>query len=204
MEALRLVARVMVQPVETYNELKLRRYRNWAFVWIMMAAFFLSAVVMRQFYGFRFNYNDIGKLNVFVQLCMTVIPFWLFCIANWAVCTIGNGEGKINEICTFAALALTPYILCSLTATALSNILVLEEESFLQVLLVIGGLWSGMLLFQAIRIVHNYSGLMTMGIILLTVLGIEIILFILLLLYALFQQMYSFVSTIYSELMYRK
>ena len=51
MEALRLVARVMVQPVETYNELKLRRYRNWAFVWIMMAAFFLSAVVMRQFYG---------------------------------------------------------------------------------------------------------------------------------------------------------
>ena len=135
---------------------------------------------------------------------MTVIPFWLFCIANWAVGTIGNGEGKINEICTFAALALTPYILCSLTATALSNILVLEEESFLQVLLVIGGLWSGMLLFQAIRIVHNYSGLMTMGIILLTVLGIAIILFILLLLYALFQQMYSFVSTIYSELMYRK
>ncbi len=204
METLKLAAKVMFRPVDTYNELKLRRYNNWIFVCVIMVAFFISAVIMRQFYGFRFNYNNTNMLNIFVQLCTTVIPFALFCVANWAVCTIGNGEGKFNEICTFTAFALSPYILCSLLATLLSNLLVLEEESFLNVLLVIGILWSGLLLFQAIRIVHNYSGTMTIGMILLTVLGVAIILFILLLLYALFQQIYSFISTIYSELMYRK
>ncbi len=97
-----------------------------------------------------------------------------------------------------------PYIVFRFVSILLSRVLTFNEEVFLNWFVWIGMLWSAMLLFQAIRIVHQYSGGRTLFSIFLTLVGICVILFILLLLVALFQQLYSFISMIVSELWIRK
>ena len=203
-EALHNILLLVKKPVETFNELKYRRYRHWGLIALTLAAWLIVDIMVKQLYGFRFNTNHADELNILIELSMTIGLFFLFCISNWAICTLSSGEGRFDEICTFCVYAMIPYIVFRFVSILLSRVLTFNEEVFLNWFVWIGMLWSAMLLFQAIRIVHQYSGGRTLFSIFLTLVGICVILFILLLLVALFQQLYSFISMIVSELWIRK
>jgi len=198
------IKNVLKSPVNTFNELKYKRYTNVALTGVLLLLLLLVKVSVRQFSGFRFNSNDPETLHIGVEFCVTVVLFMIFCTANWACCSIMDGEGKFGEICTFCAVSLVPYILFSSAGMVLSNVLILEEGGFLSGITAIGVLWSGFLLFQGLRIVHQYSTLKTAAVILMSIAGIVIVLFLLLLLFSLYQQISSFVRTILSELAYGK
>ena len=207
-EGIRLAVRcgrnVLCRPVETLNEMKYARYTNWGVVLVLTAAWFLVQVAARQLTGFRFNLFNPSELNILAELLKTVVVFFLFCIVNWAVCTLMDGEGRFLEICTVCAYALVPYLLFRAVGIGLSNLLSLEEEIFLNWFIWIGLLWSAMLLFQGIRIVHQYSTGKAILAILLSLLGIAIFLFFLLLIFALFQQIFTFFRSVIGELMFRR
>lgn len=195
--------RMLARPLETFNEMKYVRVADYRVSAIVLAALFFTEILARQYYGFRFNNNNPETFNVFIQLSITVAAFLLYAVANWALCSIADGDGRFGEIVTFTAYALVPYILFRLVAVVLSNAMTLNEQVFLNGLVTIGILWSAFLLFQAMRIVHQYSSIKTIVMIALTVCGMVIILFIVLLLFVLFRQVYSFASGVYNELMYR-
>lgn len=201
---IRHIKNVLLKPVDSYNELKYIRYINFPLVFLVLISWLIVDILARQFYGFRFNYNNPDDLNIFIQLLSTVILFLLFCISNWAICTIVDGEGKFGEICTFLAISLIPYIIFKFISIFLSNVLVLEEKTFLDIFLWIGILWTSLLFFQALRIVHNYSSVKTVVVFAITICLILIIFFIVILVYSLFQQIYSFGNSIYSELVFRR
>lgn len=203
-EAFKNLGLVITRPIETFNEMKYKRYFNWLFSGIVVIAWFVVEVLARQLYGFRFNLNNPDDLNIFIQLVSTVIPFVLFCLSNWCICTLFDGEGKFNEIVTYCAYALCPYIVFRALAIPLSRVLTLEEQVFLDWFVIIGILWSVFLLFQGMRIVHQYSSVRTIVMILFTVVGIAIILFMALLLVALFQQVYALFASIIQELLFRR
>lgn len=194
---------VLIHPLTTLEELKYQRYTNWGMAGILTAVLFVERVASRQLTGFRFNEYQADTLNIAVELLLTVAPCVLFCLANWACCSILSGEGRFGEIVTFSSFALIPYLLFQIAGIALSNVLTLAEGDFLNWFLLIGTLWSVFLLFQAVRIVHQYTVGKTILLILLSLAGILIILFICLLLFSLFQQMRSFVVTLFSELSYK-
>lgn len=203
-EMLRAAGSILRKPVEGYNELKHKRYSSSFLVFLILAVWFVIKIMKRQLTGFRFNLNDPNDFSLLIQLGTTVIPFLLFVIANWAVCALMDGEGKFGEITTFTAIALIPYLIFELLSIPLSNILVLQEDLFLQCFCMIGVLWSLMLFFQGQRIVHNYSTWKTIGAVFLSICGVAIILVILLLLFSLAQQVIYFITTVYSEIAYRK
>ena len=74
---------------------------------------------------------------------------------------------------------------------------------FIQAVSIIGKLWTVVLLFSAIKSVHQYSFLKTLAAILLTIAAMMIMLFLLVLLLSLFQQVYVFLYSIYTEIAYR-
>ena len=195
---------VLRSPVQTYNELKHIRFGSLKSIIIINLSLFVVLIFKRQFSGFRFNMQNPDTLNIFIMLSSTIIPFALFCIANWAICSITEGKGKLYEIATNISFALVPYILFQAAGILLSNVLSLNEQMFLSWFLIIGTAWTAMLIFQAVRITHQFSGKKTIISLLLTVAGMAIILFILALLFILFMQIYSFGVSIYSEIMYRR
>lgn len=166
--------------------------------------FFAIEVLARQYTGFRFNQSNPNDLNIFIQLCTTVVMYLLFVISNWSLCSIMGGEGRIGEISTGVAYALSPYLIFKFLYIFLSQVMTLDEQAFLTVFLAVGILWSVFLLFQVIRTVHQYSSGKTILVILLTIVGIAVILFMMILIMALFQQIYAFFESIYVEIAYRR
>ena len=95
-EALHNILLLMKKPVETFNELKYRRYRHWGLIALTLAAWLIVDIMVKQLYGFRFNTNHADELNILIELSMTIGLFFLFCISNWAICTLSSGEGRFD------------------------------------------------------------------------------------------------------------
>ena len=203
-QTVRMIGNVLVRPLESFQELKTKRYHSGLLVAIILLAWLLIKIFSRQCYGYRFNTYDPDDFSLLIQLAATIIPFLLFCVVNWAVCSIMDGESRFNEILTLTAIEVVPYTGSLLLTTLLSNLLTLDEAMFLQIISVVGIGWSLLLLFQGQRIQHNYTGGKTILAIFLTLCGMAVVLVLLLLIFSLFQQVFYFISTVYSELIFRR
>ncbi len=128
----------------------------------------------------------------------------LWCVANWAVTTLMDGEGRMLDIAMAAAYAMTPLILCFAVSTALSNVLSMEEMAFSTMIAGFGIVWFLALVFIGNLTVHNYTGAKTVGTMFLTLLAILVIIFLGALVFSLTQQLFAFFQYVYTELSYRR
>ena len=85
----------------------------------------------------------------------------------------------------------------------LSHFLIQDEVVFIQAIRILGTGWTVILLFSAIKSVHQYSFGKTVFAIVLTIAAMLVMLFLLVLFMSLVQQVYIFLSTIYTEISYR-
>ncbi|MBP8989257.1 MAG: hypothetical protein KBG64_03450 [Clostridia bacterium] len=164
---------------------------------------FVTSVLQRQATGFIFNPNRLDKINVLNIFLVTALIVALWITSNRALCTLMDGEGKTSQIIIGSCYALLPYLLMTLLSVVLSHFLTYDMGVFLTCVQIAGYIWSGLVLFQAMRIIHQFTFKQTIWNLLLTVVGMMIIAFIMLLIYSLFQQLYIFFFTIFNEIMFR-
>ena len=129
--------------------------------------------------------------------------YFLWCIANWCLTTLMNGEGTGKEILTAVGYCLLPLIFANILVMLLSNTFSLEESTFLLYIDGFAYLWTGFLIFSATAVIHQFSASKTVLVIVLTVAVMVILVFIGLLCISLVQQFLAFVQSVYSELAYR-
>lgn len=195
---------VMLHPFDGYGEMKWGKGKGSVPVALfVLALLFTSNIAIRQGTGFVFNNNRPDKLNILLELAYTAIPFLLWVISNWSFCTLMDGEGKFREICIFSAYALTPLVVFTVPAVILSNFMILQEGTFLNLYNSVLKIWTFVLMVIAMKEVHQYSIKKTFASMALTVVGMAIIIFLAMLILSLFQQLFIFISTVYSEIMYR-
>jgi len=194
---------LFVHPIETFDEMKFVRYQSWPFVLGLMVVWFAVAVLERQYVGFRFNYNDPDKLNIFIILSRTILPYILFCVCNWAVSTLMDGEGKFGEIFTYIGYVIVPHILMMVVNMALSNILTAEEGFILTWVSQAFTIFFVCIGYQAVRVVHQYGFSKTVWTILLTIFVMLVVVILGFLLYSLFSQVFVFIGTVYKEIRFR-
>ncbi|MCL1788842.1 MAG: YIP1 family protein [Oscillospiraceae bacterium] len=194
---------VVRHPFEGFEDLRWKKGYNMKVALVMVLAFFLMTVFQARMTGFIFN-DDFAKVfNVIPYFSSTVLLFLVWVIANWSLCTLFNGEGTMKAIFCMSSYALFPYIASMIIYTVASNILLWRERGFLTFIIVLGLVWSILMMISGIKAIHQYSVPKTLLAIIFTLLAMVIILFIVVLLVALFQQIYIFFYTIYTELLYR-
>jgi len=114
-----------------------------------------------------------------------------------------EGEGRMRDIITVAGYAMLPIILALGPATILSNVVALEEAAFYQIIIGVSIAWTAILLLIGVMTVHNYTLLKTLITLLLTFITILILIFIALLISYLLSQIYGFLFSIYTEIIFR-
>lgn len=194
---------ILFHPADGFYNMKYEKQGHTSIIFVNLILFWISYSFQKQYSGFVINENNPLDYNTFFDLAGIVITFLLWCVGNWSITTLMNGEGKFRDIAMAASLSMTPMILVFIPATLLSNLLILDEAAFYHVIMGISIVWFTLLMFFGVMTIHNYSVGKTIATLVLTFLSICVILFLAILVGALIQQVYIFLKSIYTELLYR-
>ena len=193
----------MFHPVEAGYEIKYKRKGSVLLANVIALLVFFVTLVNKASTGFIFYLSRPESLNSWLVLGQTVALLILWAVANWALCTLMDGEGWFREIWIFTCYAMLPAVLLTLPVVLLSNVLVLEEQAFLLIFRMVINGWCLILLLFSVMIAQQYTLKKTILSMLLTVVGVAAIIFLLVLLFSLFQQFYTFLNTVFKEVSFR-
>lgn len=197
------VKHVITHPFEGFEDLRWKKKGSMKIAILIIFLLFFQQVAFSRLYGFQY-YSDYDKIfNIVPYIFRSFILFGTWVVANWAMCTLFDGEGSMKNIFIYSAYALIPYIAGYLIGTLLSHFLIRDEYIFIQSFEIIGTCWTFVLAISAMKAVHQFSFGKTIALILLTLVAMIAMLFLLVLLLTLFQQVLIFILTIYTELSYR-
>lgn len=190
-------------PLDGFYEI---RHRDAGSVPLALLFVFLFGVCFsanRQYAGFLVNEINPMEVNSLIEILAVFVLFFLFCVGNWSITCLMDGEGRLKDVITVCGYAMLPMILTFVPAILISNIVAAEEEAFYFLLMGFGIVWFIALILAGIMTVHHYTLGRTMLTILFTFVAMLIIVFLALLLYVLTSQVISFLASIYNELMLR-
>lgn len=100
-------------------------------------------------------------------------------------------------------MALTPYVAAVWINVLLSNVLLTTESMFMTILQGACVLWAVWILLSGLIDYQEFSFWQTIGCILLTLAAMLVVVFVLVLLFSLFQQVANFIQTVAREIMLR-
>lgn len=197
------VKHAVYHPVEGFEDMRWKKSGSLKIAFLIVFLLFLAQIADGRLYGFQFGVTYDKTFNIIPYIVQSIVLFAAWVVGNWSICTLLDGEGTMKNICIYSAYALIPYIAQIFINLILSHILIRDEAVFIQAISIIGTGWSAILLFSAIKSVHQYSFGKTVFAIILTIVAMFIMLFLLVLFMSLVQQVYIFISTIYTEISYR-
>ena len=202
--SLRYSLYMIFHPFDGFWDLKHEKRGNLKTAMIIVAMVAATFILRRQLTGFILNEVKLSELNIIVEILSIVLPFFLWCVANWCVTTLMDGEGSFRDIVITSAYALVPLVLINVPLIIFSNIITLEEAAFYSFFDVLSLVWTVILLILGTSVVHQYSLTRTFLTCICIVVGMGLIIFIALLFFSLLQQMYAFFYTIYQEIALRQ
>ena len=160
-------------------------------------------VAQRQLTGFLFNTANIKELNLLIEISKVLLPFGLWCISNWCVTSLMQGEGKLRDIATMTGYALLPMLVLNTVGIVLSNLMTSKEGDFYFFCVALGALWSLGLILLGHQQIHDYTLGRSLFVTFLTVVVMAVVVFLAILLIVLLQQMIGFGSDLLNEIFYR-
>jgi len=198
-----LPVQIMAQPFNGFYSMK---FEGKGRVWIATLNFLivvLSFSFSNQYASLLVNDRHPLSLNSIFDFFMLSGALLLFCVANWSVTSLTNGEGKFKEIYMAVCYAMTPLVFTIAPAAIISNFLSMEEAGFYALIVGVGMFYFIVLVFLGLVTVHNYTATKAVATIFLTFVSILVIVFLLTLLFTLWQQLWGFAYSVYNELLFR-
>ncbi len=197
------VFHLMFHPMDGFWDLKHEKRGS-----VRAALVFMAITVVTFFYraigsGYVMNPQGTGTSNIFMQILVVFVPVLLFVLANWCLTTLFEGEGSFKDIFISVGYSLLPITLTSIPATLFSNFVVAEELDILNLIMVLGFIWAGMLIFFGTMVTHDYTMGKNLVTTLGTIVGMAFIMFLGVLFASLVMDMASFFTNIASEINYR-
>ena len=121
---------VIFHPFKGFWDLKHEKKGNAFSAWLIVSMLIVLLILRRQFTGFILNFNKQNEMNVFVEILSVLAPLGLWCLSNWCITTLVDGEGSFKDIFITTAYALTPIVLINVPLLLFSNVIILEETVF--------------------------------------------------------------------------
>lgn len=165
------------------------------FILLTVVAFFYQAV------GQGYSFNPRGDYStVFIQVAAVMVPIALWCIGNWCLTTLFDGEGSFKDILIATGYSVAPLPLFVTISTVLTNVMTLQEGSMVNLLVSIGYVWVFFLLFFGTMVTHDYTMGKNFVTILGTIVAMAVIIFVIVLFSSLVAKMASFIIAIVTEI----
>jgi len=193
----------MIHPFDGFWRLKNEKRGTLGAALIIYAVLFLTTVLRLTTSGFLFQSGNIKRFSAVTLLFALAGAVCLYCVANWSLTTLMDGEGKFSEIFIATAYSLVPLALANLPLTFFSRVITIQESAFYTFFNTVIILWTVFLLLSGCMCIHDYSMTKTVFVELLTVFAMLVIIILLVLFFNLLQQVWIFLLSIWKELTFR-
>lgn len=194
---------ILTHPIKGFEQLKYDK-KGKAYVAIIYVILLVFATILSQTSsGFFINPFPEEQVNLLKTASLIIFPILIAAIGNWSVTSLMDGKGRVTEILMVICYGLIPFVWFSFPLTIVSNFLILEEITFFNAFLTLSIVLSAYKIFMGLLVIHEFGLLKTLFTIIFTIVAIAIIIFIGLLILTLFQQVFSFVSSVYKEFLLR-
>jgi hypothetical protein len=114
-----------------------------------------------------------------------------------------DGKGKLGQIYMATAYAMTPYILIRMPLVLISHLLTVEESSYYYIFSNFATIWCVLLVLCAMMMVHDYSLGKAVFSSILTIVGMMIIIFLIVMFFSLITQSFGYFISLYKEVAFR-
>jgi biotin operon repressor BirA-like protein len=153
--------------------------------------------------GYVFINSDFRVIDIKDTVLKILIPFLLWCCANWGLTTLMDGEGTFKDIFVATAYSLMPIAILNIPVAIFSNFIVAQELQFMTFFTALSYGWAFLLIFIGVLVTNSYGVLKNMVTSAMSVIGMGFMAFISVLFINILQKMGTFISTIYNEITFR-
>ena len=160
---------------------------------ITVLAFFYQAIGQGYIFNPRGDYS-----TVLLQVTAVLVPVLLWCVGNWCLTTLFDGEGRFRDIYIATCYSLAPLPFFVILSTILSNIF--SDGSIINLLIAIGYVWVAMLLFFGMLVTHNYTMPKNILMVICSIVAMVVIMFVAILFSTLMIKVVTFLVSIFSEI----
>ncbi|MHC1786441.1 MAG: YIP1 family protein [Christensenellales bacterium] len=203
LQTLRYALHVIVHPFDGFWDLTREHRGSMAAANFIVFLALVIRIVSLQYTSFLFIRVNWARVNVLTEFLTILLPLLIWCVANWSLTTLFEGKGRMRDIYMGTAYAVTPYVLIQLPLIFLSNAVTIEEGAIYSVLSGISLIWSGMLIVFAMMMIHDYTLGKTLIFVIMSIFGMLVIIFVLLLFFSLISDGIAYFVSLYKELSFR-
>ena len=198
---LNLMFSVLVRPGNAFEEIKDKKQGSILLCVLSVLAFYVVSILQTLKGGFLFTVYDPANFNSIWLFAKTAGLVVLWIVANWMVCTLLGGRGRLKEIAVVTCYSLLPLIFEGIINLVLTNVLLPTEASFLNILSIIAILYFLLLMVMGLLKIHDISMARLIGTSALSIAGVAAIVFLGITIIILVQQFGGFIVTVVSEIL---
>ena len=201
-ERLQYALYTMVHPGDGFYEIRHRGKGSVPLAFAFVILFSISFSINKRYANFIVNSYNTLETNSLLDLVAILAFFVLFCVSNWSITCLMEGEGRMRDIVTSVGYSTLPLLFALIPMTLFSYAIAADEEAFYYVVLGAAILWFVLLVLVGIMTIHNFTLGKTLITLFLTFVAMIIIIFICVLLVTILQQLFLFFKSIYMELVF--
>lgn len=194
---------ILTHPFDGFWDLKRESKGKVYLACIFFAFLIITNILNQQVTGFLFNSQSGKPIDLLFSVQSVASLVILFCVGNWSVTTLLDGEGRFKDIFMTLGYAFLPYIIINIPIVFISNILTYAEYPMLALASYISVGWSFGLLFFGIMVIHDYSLPKMFITTILTIVAMMVLIVIYLLFFNLISQIANFILLAYKEIEFR-
>ena len=195
----------LTHPFEGFFRMKEdKRKQSVAAAIILYALLAFSAIANQQLTSYMFaNVGVQLTLDVLKMTISTVLPYMLWVVSSWCFTSLMDGEGNLKDIFCATAVAAIPVIAVNIVLIPLSYLMTSDESNLYDFISALGTVLMVLYMFLSMMSTQQYSVLKAIGTAILTLIGMMVIAFVVILIFYLIQQVWGFISSVFSEISYR-
>ena len=194
---------IFSHPFDGFWIMKSEKKGNVKSATVLLALLIITTAIRFLGSGYLFTSSTIANFSAWMLMLIVLVLVAVYCVANWALTTLMNGNGSIKDIYISLMYAVTPIILVNIPLTLLTHVLTLEEGSFITLFSTVSIIWSLFLLLVGNMSIHEYSMMQSIATVILSAAGIIGIAVLLLLVFNLMQEVWLWIVSIFNELIMR-
>lgn len=197
----RYAGKTAKSPMNRYYDIRRHRKGSVLGATVIYAVFFLVYMLYQTKKGFIYQYTAVEDMDIGGIVAGFFILLGLFIFCNWLVTSINDGDGTLAQVYMIPAYGSLPLMVSLLLITVCSYGMTYNESFLLTILLLIGIVWSVMLIFLGFMTVHDYSAKENIMSLLLTVVFMIIVAVMVLIIVIMSEELYEFLYTIAQEVL---